>query len=261
MVDDGNGNNLQKLPWLGGIAGLIVGALILYFWKEWASWLLGSTLSKITNYANQMHIEGNRLLPMIAYGDLIFSVFLLVLFQPGYSKAPITAWVLHNKPSAKNVIIYILLAWILSLIMQGILMLLPIITLIKSIVYILALLTIVRMLVTDAWHQSQALSCPLNQLRPAVIGIIALQSIWPVNATLIFADLYDNIGLRLTLPVAIMIGVLLAYLTTAGLAWLTRFVIGENNLRAWRGQFALFNGVIILCMTGRYLFDMASWYM
>lgn len=261
MIDDDNGNNLHKFPWLGGVGGLIVGFMMLYFFKEWSFWLPGITLSKITTYANQMHIEGNSLLPITVYVDLLFSTFLLVLFQPGYPQAPIVAWVLHNKPSAKNIIIYILLAWMLSLLIQGILMLLPIITLVKSIVYILALLTIVRMLVTDAWRQSQALSYPLNQLRPAVIAIIALQSIWPVKATLIFADLYDNIGLRLMLPVAIMIGVLLAYLTTAGLAWLTRLVIGENNLRAWRGQFALFNGIIILCVAGRYLFHLVSRFM
>ncbi|HDS4945939.1 hypothetical protein B9037_001465 [Klebsiella aerogenes] len=261
MVDDGNGNNLQKLPWLGGIAGLIVGALILYFWKEWASWLPGITFEKMATYAYQNDLERNSLLPITVYVDLLFSTFLLVLFQPGYPQAPIVSWVLHNKPSAKNIIIYILLAWMLSLIIQGILISLPQSTLLKSILYILALLTIVRMLVTDAWRQSQALSCPLNQLRPAVIAIIALQSIWPIKATLIFADLYDNIGLRLMFPVAIMIGVLLAYLTTAGLAWLTRLVIGEKNLRAWRGRFALFNGIIIFCVAGKYFFHLVSRFM
>lgn len=138
MVDDGNGNNLQKLPWLGGIAGLIVGALILYFWKEWASWLPGITFEKMATYAYQNDLERNSLLPITVYVDLLFSTFLLVLFQPGYPQAPIVSWVLHNKPSAKNIIIYILLAWILSLIIQGILISLPQSTLLKSILYILA---------------------------------------------------------------------------------------------------------------------------
>ncbi len=63
-------------------------------------------------------------------------------------------------------------------------------------------------------------------------------------------------AMGLSIAAALMLGALLAFLATAGLTCLVRLLLGKKNLRAWRPQFALFNGIIILCVAGSYLFNM-----
>ena len=51
------------------------------------------------------------------------------------------------------------------------------------------------------------------------------------------------------------------FLLTAILAWGVCRMLGDENCRAWRGQFALFNGMIILCVTGKGVFGLVSYYL
>ncbi|HCI6776856.1 TPA: hypothetical protein NPP58_001596 [Klebsiella quasipneumoniae subsp. quasipneumoniae] len=46
----------------------------------------------------------------------------------------------------------------------------------------------------------------------------------------------------------------------AGLVAALRYLLGEERCRAWRGDMALFNGVVTLCVTGFLLYNMASAY-
>lgn len=259
LIDKNNRDSTRNHLWSGGIAGLIVGGVILYFLNEWGSWLPDITFKKILICLSRETMEQRTYPELKIYIGLIFSSFLIVLLHPGYAKASIAGWILHNEPSAKNCFRYIVCALILNCILQYILscyVTLSAIHTIKHILYIMTLLATGGMLLYDAWQQSQLNDTTLNQLRLAVLITIALQAIWPVNLLIFSAQTYDNMAMGLSIAAALMLGALLAFLATAGLTCLVRLLLGKKNLRAWRPQFALFNGIIILCVAGSYLFNM-----
>ena len=57
-----------------------------------------------------------------------------------------------------------------------------------------------------------------------------------------------------------MAGVLLAFMLVGGLVAALRSLLGEERCRAWRGDMALFNGIVTLCVTGFLLYHMVSAY-
>ena len=69
-----------------------------------------------------------------------------------------------------------------------------------------------------------------------------------------------NTPLGWYIVIAQMAGVLLAFMLVGGLVAALRSLLGEERCRAWRGDMALFNGIVTLCVTGFLLYHMVSAY-
>lgn len=262
----------QGFPWLGGFFGLAVGLAILYYWKMWVHWWPGDLRDEISPYITVKDIVLAEI-PLTVYGKLVLFGFLLVFLFPGYGKLPIAAWMLHNQPSGKAFFSEILRAWgvkwgLLVLVFCNLFFLryvpstaLSLYSFILQHVSILASVVLGGLLVRDAWRLARAPDASLSNLRLPVVMILGFQLFWPVQITLLTARGFDLMPEGWCITAALMVGVLLAFLLTAGLTWAVCRMLGDENCRAWRGQFALFNGIVILCVTGKVIFGFVLYYL
>lgn len=272
IVSGNNRADGQGFPWFGGIIGLAVGLVILYYWQTWIRWWPGNISEEMSPY---MLVKGIDLgeVPLQAYGKLVLFGFLLVFLFPGYGKLPITAWMLHNQPSGGTFFNWILRAWgfkcgVLVLVFCNLFFLryvpsptLSLYSFILQHVSILASVVLGGVLIRDTWRLAQTPDAPLGDLRLLMVLILGFKLHWPVQITLLNARNFDFLPEGWGITAALMVGILLAFLLTAVLAWGVRRMLGDENCRAWRGQFALFNGIVILCVTGKGVFGLVSYYL
>lgn len=262
----------QGFPWFGGIVGLAVGLTMLYYWSEWTHWWPGNLPEEMSPYMTVKDIDLAEI-PLAVYGKLVLFGFLLIFLFPNYGKLPIAALMLHNQPSGRTFFNWILRAWVLKCgllvtVFCNVLFLhyvsnttLSMYSFILQHVSILASVVLGGLLVRDAWRLAGSPDAPLSNLRLPVVLILGFQLFWPVQITLLTARGFDLMPEGWCITAALMVGVLLAFLLTAVLAWGVRRMLGDENCRAWRGQFALFNGVVILSVTGKAVFGLVSYYL
>lgn len=262
----------QGFPWFGGIVGLAVGLTMLYYWSEWTHWWPGNLPEEMSPYMTVKDIDLAEI-PLAVYGKLVLFGFLLIFLFPNYGKLPIAALMLHNQPSGRTFFNWILRAWVLKCgllvtVFCNVLFLhyvsnttLSMYSFILQHVSILASVVLGGLLVHDAWRLAGSPDALLSNLRLPVVLILGFQLFWPVQITLLTARGFDLMPEGWCITAALMVGVLLAFLLTAVLAWGVRRMLGDENCRAWRGQFALFNGVVILSVTGKAVFGLVSYYL
>ncbi len=53
-------------------------------------------------------------IPLVAYATLTLSGFVMAFCHPGHSKLPIVAWAVHNQPSPREMVDWILRSWVLQ---------------------------------------------------------------------------------------------------------------------------------------------------
>lgn len=82
-----------------------------------------------------------------------------------------------------------------------------------------------------------------------MILTLGFQTILPAQIALMSAR-GVNTPLGWYIVIAQMAGVLLAFMLVGGLVAALRSLLGEERCRAWRGDMALFNGIVTLCVTG-----------
>lgn len=99
-----------RLPWLGGIAGLLVGGAILYFWPQWNRTWLSLVPAPVSVYTRFLGVTLADV-PLITYGHQALLGFLMVLLAPGYGKSTLAAWMIHNPASSRRWPGEVLRAW------------------------------------------------------------------------------------------------------------------------------------------------------
>ena len=67
-----------RLPWLGGIAGLLVGGALLYFWPQWNRTWLSLVPAPVSVYTRFLGVTLEDV-PLITYGHQALLGFLMVL--------------------------------------------------------------------------------------------------------------------------------------------------------------------------------------
>ncbi|QLO35810.1 hypothetical protein HV213_08195 [Klebsiella sp. RHBSTW-00484] len=252
----------MRFLWHSAAAGLLVGLTIIYFWPELASWW-PEDLPRIYSISYRLiglGQTGIETLPLAVYGKLLVAGFVLAFLHPGHSKMPIVAWMLHNQPSGRDFFGWIARSWILQcgfLIIIfwriGFMRDLPTDTLLRFVSFFnyicyFATLMLGLTLVRDAWRLVKTPEMSLSNLRLPLIFALGFylpsQVVWLLlNA---IHDYHALLGWLLFAPV--MIGILLARLATGGIACMIRHWVGEAGCQKWRAHFALFNGVVLLCI-------------
>ncbi len=115
------------------------------------------------------------------------------------------------------------------------------------------------LLLRDARRLARTFDAQLADLRLLMILTLGFQTILPAQLALMSAR-GVNTPLGWYIVIAQMAGVLLAFMLVGGLVAALRSLLGEERCRAWRGDMALFNGIVTLCVTGFLLYHMVSAY-
>lgn len=247
---------------LSAAAGLLVGLSIVYFWPELASWWPAG-LPRIHNALYQLIGQGQssvESVPFAVYGQLLIAGFVLAFLHPGHSKMPIVAWMLHNQPSRRHFLSWIVRSWILQcgfLIIifcyMGFIDAVSVHALLRftsffNYVCYFATLILGLTLVRDAWQRVKTPEIALSNLQMPLI--LALGFYLPFQIVLLLHGACENdyIQLGWLLFVPVMLGILLSRLATGAIACLIRQMVGYSRCQKWCAHFALFNGVAILCM-------------
>ena len=115
------------------------------------------------------------------------------------------------------------------------------------------------LLLRDARRLARTFDAQLADLRLLMILTLGFQTILPAQIALMSAR-GVNTPLGWYIVIAQMAGVLLAFMLVGGLVAALRSLLGEERCRAWRGDMALFNGIVTLCVTGFLIYNMASAY-
>ncbi len=105
------------------------------------------------------------------------------------------------------------------------------------------------LLLRDARRLARTFDAQLADLRLLMILTLGFQTILPAQIALMSAR-GVNTPLGWYIVIAQMAGVLLAFMLVGGLVAALRSLLGEERCRAWRGDMALFNGIVTLCVTG-----------
>ncbi len=257
-------------PWLGGIAGLLAGGVILYFWPQWNRTWLSLVPVPVSVYTRFLGVTLEEV-PLITYGHQALLGFLMVLLAPGYGKSTLAAWMMHNPASSRRWPGEVLRAW-------GIKFGLLIIVFLQSVLFIPGRIRdpgviyfysparqrcrgggVRGLLLRDARRLARTFDAQLADLRLLVILTLGFQTILPAQIALMSAR-GVNTPLGWYIVIAQMAGVLLAFMLVGGLVAALRSLLGEERCRAWRGDMALFNGIVTLCVTGFLIYNMASAY-
>ncbi len=90
-----------RLPWLGGIAGLLAGGAILYFWPQWNRTWLSLVPAPVSVYTRFLGVTLEDV-PLVTYCHQALLGFLMVLLAPGYGKSTLAAWMMHNPASSRR---------------------------------------------------------------------------------------------------------------------------------------------------------------
>lgn len=90
-----------RLPRLGGIAGLLAGGAILYFWPQWNRTWLSLVPAPVSVYTRFLGVTLEDV-PLVTYCHQALLGFLMVLLAPGYGKSTLAAWMMHNPASSRR---------------------------------------------------------------------------------------------------------------------------------------------------------------
>ena len=90
-----------RLPWLGGIAGLVAGGAIIYFWPQWNRTWLSLVPAPVSVYTRFLGVTLEDV-PLVTYCHQALLGFLMVLLAPGYGKSTLAAWMMHNPASSRR---------------------------------------------------------------------------------------------------------------------------------------------------------------
>ena len=259
-----------RLPWLGGIAGLLAGGAILYFWPQWNRTWLSLVPAPVSVYTRFLGVTLEEV-PLITYGHQALLGFLMVLLAPGYGKSTLAAWMMHNPASSRRWPGEVLRAWgikfgLLIIVFCNLFFLsrvgsgtLALYIFILQHVSVAAAVASGVLLLRDARRLARTFDAQLADLRLLVILTLGFQTILPAQIALMSAR-GVNTPLGWYIVIAQMAGVLLAFMLVGGLVAALRSLLGEERCRAWRGDMALFNGIVTLCVTGFLIYNMASAY-
>ncbi|MBC4249225.1 hypothetical protein H8M46_00295 [Klebsiella pneumoniae] len=259
-----------RLPWLGGIAGLLAGGAILYFWPQWNRTWLSLVPAPVSAYTRFLGVTLEDV-PLVTYCHQALLGFLMVLLAPGYGKSTLAAWMMHNPASSRRWPGEVFRAWVtkfgllvmvfcnlffLSQVPSGTLALY---IFILQHVSVAAAVASGVLLLRDARRLARTFDAQLADLRLLMILTLGFQTILPAQLALMSAR-GVNTPLGWYIVIAQMAGVLLAFMLVGGLVAALRSLLGEERCRAWRGDMALFNGIVTLCVTGFLLYHMVSAY-
>lgn len=101
LVSNPHSADSPRRPWLGGIAGLLAGGVILYFWPQWNRTWLSLVPVPVSVYTRFLGVTLEEV-PLITYGHQALLGFLMVLLAPGYGKSTLAAWMMHNPASSRR---------------------------------------------------------------------------------------------------------------------------------------------------------------
>lgn len=110
LVSNPHSADSPRRPWLGGIAGLLAGGVILYFWPQWNRTWLSLVPAPVSVYTRFLGVTLEEV-PLITYGHQALLGFLMVLLAPGYGKSTLAAWMMHNPASSRRWPGEVLRAW------------------------------------------------------------------------------------------------------------------------------------------------------
>lgn len=110
LVSNPHSADSPRRPWLGGIAGLLAGGVILYFWPQWNRTWLSLVPVPVSVYTRFLGVTLEEV-PLITYGHQALLGFLMVLLAPGYGKSTLAAWMMHNPASSRRWPGEVLRAW------------------------------------------------------------------------------------------------------------------------------------------------------
>lgn len=99
-----------------GAAGLLAGLAIVYWFPALASWWPSDLVRVYHAMSYVMGFGVSRIgdIPLVAYATLTLSGFVMAFCHPGHSKLPIVAWAVHNQPSSREMVDWILRSWVLQ---------------------------------------------------------------------------------------------------------------------------------------------------
>ena len=99
-----------------GAAGLLAGLAIVYWFPALASWWPSDLVRVYHAMSYVMGFGVSRIgdIPLVAYATLTLSGFVMAFCHPGHSKLPIVAWAVHNQPSPREMVDWILRSWVLQ---------------------------------------------------------------------------------------------------------------------------------------------------
>ncbi|HBR1832835.1 TPA: hypothetical protein L9M57_000043 [Klebsiella quasipneumoniae subsp. similipneumoniae] len=259
-----NGRFYYGCAGAAGAAGLLAGLAIVFWFPALASWW-PSDLVRVYHampYVMRFGVTSVADIPLVAYATLTLSGFVLAFCHPGHSKLPIVAWAVHNQPSPREMVDWILRSWALQLGFLVIIFwrfafmsklssdrLMQIAGICNDVCY-LATLVLAAILLRDGWRGVKGVAAPAGNIRiPLIVALsfyLPFQLVW----ILLSAQQYELPLWGWLLLVPAMVGVLLARLATVGIALCFRCWLGPQGCLRWRGPLALFSGLTVLCIGG-----------
>lgn len=270
LVSSPHSADSPRLPWLGGVIGLLAGGVILYFWPEWNRAWFSRLPASVSLYTSFLGVTLQQV-PLITYGYQALLGFLVVLLAPGNGKSTLAAWIMHNPAPSRRWSDEILRAWgvkfgLLVIVFCNLFFLsrvgsgtLALYIFILRHVSVAAAVASGVLLLRDARRLARSLDAPLTDLRLLMILTLGFQTLFQAQVVLMIAR-GVNTPLGWFVAIALMVGVLLAFMLVAGLVAALRNLLGEKWCRVWRGDMALFNGIVTLCVTGFLIYNMVSAY-
>lgn len=238
-----------RLPWLGGIAGLLAGGAILYFWPQWNRTWLSLVPAPVSVYTRFLGVTLEDV-PLVTYCHLALLGFLMVLLAPGYGKSTLAAWMMHNPASSRRWPGEVFRAWVtkfgllvivfcnlffLSRVPSGTLALY---IFILQHISVAAAVASGVLLLRDARRLARTFDAQLADLRLLMILTLGFQTILPAQIALMSAR-GVNTPLGWYIVIAQMAGVLLAFMLVGGLVAALRSLLGEEVPGLARGYGAL----------------------
>ncbi|STS84373.1 Uncharacterised protein [Klebsiella pneumoniae] len=242
-----------RLPWLGGIAGLLAGGAILYFWPQWNRTWLSLVPAPVSVYTRFLGVTLEDV-PLVTYCHQALLGFLMVLLAPGYGKSTLAAWMMHNPASSRRWPGEVFRAWVtkfgllvmvfcnlffLSRVPSGTLALY---IFILQHVSVAAAVASGGLLLRDARRLARTFDAQLADLRLLMILTLGFQTILPAQIALMSAR-GVNTPLGWYIVIAQMAGVLLAFMLVGGLVAALRSLLGEESAGPgagiWRSSTAL----------------------
>ncbi|SQC09668.1 Uncharacterised protein [Klebsiella pneumoniae] len=187
-----------RLPWLGGIAGLLAGGAILYFWPQWNRTWLSLVPAPVSVYTRFLGVTLEEV-PLITYGHQALLGFLMVLLAPGYGKSTLAAWMMHNPASSRRWPGEVFRAWVtkfgllVMVLLQSVLFVPSPIRNPGVIYFILQHISVAAavasgvLLLRDARRLARTFDAQLADLRLLMILTLGFQTILPAQIALMSA--------------------------------------------------------------------------
>lgn len=247
-----------------GAAGLLAGLAIVYWFPALASWWPSDLVRVYHAMSYVMGFGVSRIgdIPLVAYATLTLSGFVMAFCHPGHSKLPIVAWAVHNQPSPREMVDWILRSWVLQFGFLVIIFwrfafmgkltsyrLMQFVGIFNDVCY-LATLVLAGILLRDSWRDFQGVSAPASNIRIPLIFALSFYLPFQLVWILLSAQQFELPLWGWLLLVPAMVGVLLARLATVGIALCFRRWLGPQGCLRWRGPLALFSGLTVLCIGG-----------